>query len=96
MKACDFVAAVGDENRGVVRQSRNTLVRVEPVEVYGAGSSGAFGLLLASTWVCIPAEDLPGDAGPTDRRAGSTGGSLQADCRVGLTPDALTRMRLYR
>jgi hypothetical protein len=36
------LAARGDENCGVVRRRRNTLVRVvEPVEVYGAGSSGA-------------------------------------------------------
>lgn len=31
----------------------------EPVEVYGAGPSGAFGLLLRARGVCVPAEDLP-------------------------------------
>ena len=31
VKACDFVAALRDENRGVARRRRDTLVRVEPV-----------------------------------------------------------------
>src|SRR3954453_9117295 len=30
VKACDFVAALGDENRGVARRRRVTLVRASP------------------------------------------------------------------
>jgi hypothetical protein len=45
--ACDFVAALGDENRDRVRSATSGHTGAgEPVEVYGAGSSGASGLLL--------------------------------------------------
>jgi hypothetical protein len=37
----DLDQAWADENDPVVRRRRHTLVRGEPVEVYGAGSSGA-------------------------------------------------------
>ncbi|WP_210429003.1 IS110 family transposase [Nocardioides eburneiflavus] len=44
---CDFVAAPGDENRGRVRSATSEHTGAgEPGEVYGAGSSGASGLLL--------------------------------------------------
>ena len=44
--ACDFVAALGDENRAVARRRRVHTGAGEPLEVSDAGSSGAFGLLL--------------------------------------------------
>ena len=40
------IAALADENWGVVRRRRHTLVRASPMQVYGAGVSGAAGLLL--------------------------------------------------
>src|SRR5829696_7821855 len=41
-----LIAALADENGGAARRRRHTLVRASPMEVYGAGSSGAAGLLL--------------------------------------------------
>ncbi len=35
--ACDFVAALGDENRGVARRRRHTLVRVSPLRCMARG-----------------------------------------------------------
>lgn len=46
VKACDFVAALGDENRGGRSATSAHTGAGEPVEVFDAESSGAFGLLL--------------------------------------------------
>lgn len=51
----------GDENGGVARRRRCTVVRVKPVRVYGAGFSG-WRIVAASTWVCFLAEGPAGGA----------------------------------
>jgi hypothetical protein len=45
------------------KSSERAAVLAQPVEVYGAGSSGCLWTVAASTWVCTPAAGLPARRG---------------------------------
>src|SRR3712207_1116511 len=58
-----WIAAPGDENAPVVRRRRNTLARESPLRCMARGPRVPL-IAAASAWVCVLAEDPPGDAPP--------------------------------
>src|SRR5215204_2758077 len=78
-----LIAALADENGGAARRRRHTLVRASPMEVYGAGSSGAAGLLLRArgsvSWQrALRAISAMESAGKAVQR----GSDVRSGCRV--------------